>query len=135
MRFIFIRERFSIIPFFMMNLHALTYRTIITGKCSFKEKYNLYCPGCGATRALNKLLHLQIISSFLSNPIVVVSVIIMLFFLLLRIFENKKGQRKHRNYKIRLIALIGMLLFWTLFAVLRNLLLVYFGYDYLGDIL
>lgn len=118
----------------MMKLYTIIEKLLNGHGCSFKYKYHYYCPGCGATRALYELLHFNITSSYLSNPIVITLIIYGLFLFVLRIFENRHDKRNHRNYKLRAKISLGVLLFWLLFAVFRNLLLMYCGYDYLGDI-
>jgi hypothetical protein len=41
--------------------------------CVFHELTGLYCPGCGATRAVHHLLHGEIAAAFAMNPLLVVS--------------------------------------------------------------
>ena len=42
--------------------------------CLFYRLTNLYCPGCGSTRALHNLLHGDVVAAFDMNPLLVVSI-------------------------------------------------------------
>lgn len=102
--------------------------------CFFKEITHLYCPACGGTRAVRALLHLDLAQSFLCNPIVLYGVFMALWcaagFLAGKIF--------HRTIRICRPGLwmlyLGIIIFFG-HAVIRNIAVYQFGYDYLGDLL
>ena len=54
----------------------------LTGYCYFMRLTGIYCPGCGATRALFCLLRGKIAESMLANPIVFFSACVLLIFYL-----------------------------------------------------
>ena len=119
----------------LMNKIKILIGRLLNGECcSFKNKYGLYCPGCGATRALYRLVHLQIVESVLSNPVVILAVIDMVILIVLRVGEGINGKGKRRNYGVRAKVLKISLLIWIIFAIVRDGILVIMGYDYLGDI-
>lgn len=125
---IFIGIIFTII-FNIFNLEI----TLSPIPCIINSKFHLYCPGCGGTRALNSLIKLSLLDSFLCHPIVLYLVLVFLYyytktviFLLL-----KKGYPKfHINYLILYIGLSIIILNF----LLKNILSIYFNLDYLGDI-
>ena len=103
------------------------------GRCEFSKVFHLYCPGCGGTRAIQYLLHGKILSSLLSNPIPINTAV-----LVLRIwsalghnvlFPKKKEWKIMHQWEMWgiLVVVIG-------FFVLRNLALVFFGWDFTGDL-
>ena len=47
--------------------------------CSFHSFTGLYCPGCGATRALHQLLHGNFTGAFGFNPLVVISLPFLIY--------------------------------------------------------
>ena len=49
--------------------------------CWIYEKFGIYCPGCGCTRALVNLFQGNIIKSLYYNPTVLYTVIILIFYL------------------------------------------------------
>lgn len=46
-------------------------KNLIIPKCIFWTKFNIYCPGCGCTRAFIEMVHFNIIQSLKYNPGVV----------------------------------------------------------------
>lgn len=102
--------------------------------CFFKEITHLYCPACGGTRAVRALLHLDLTRSFLCNPIVLYGVVMVLWCL----GGFLAGKILHRTIQICRPGLwmlyLGIILFFG-HAVIRNIAVYQFGYDYLGDLL
>lgn len=49
--------------------------------CTMYQKYHLYCPGCGGTRAFLALLHGDIIRSFCYHPFVLYAAVISFLFI------------------------------------------------------
>ena len=45
--------------------------------CLIYEKYGIYCPGCGCTRAFISLIHGKLITSIYYNPTVLYTVIVL----------------------------------------------------------
>lgn len=87
--------------------------------CQFYQITHLHCPGCGSLRALHQLTHGHVVSAFLSNPLLVVSmpVFAWLGFQKWRLSPNRSGKT----------SLIQPAFVWVilgivfLFGVLRNL--------------
>ena len=48
--------------------------------CPFSTLTGLYCPGCGATRALHALLHLDLAGAFAMNPLLVLCLPLLALF-------------------------------------------------------
>lgn len=63
-------------------------------ECIIYNKFGIYCPACGCTRAITSLYNLDIISSIKYNPAVIYSVIIIGIYIITHtlqiIFRNKK---------------------------------------------
>lgn len=57
------------------------YLTDLWGECVLLEKYQIYCPGCGGTRAIKELLRRHFIKSFWYHPFVLYAVLISGVFL------------------------------------------------------
>lgn len=51
--------------------------------CPFRALTGLQCPGCGSTRALHQLLHGHPLVAFELNPLIVVAIPLLAFFLVL----------------------------------------------------
>lgn len=85
-------------------------------RCMFHQLTGLYCPGCGATRALSAMLHGDIKSSLHNN--------LLLFPLLalIALMIIKPGISLKRPVAITIIAVI------LLFTILRNIPVAPFTY-------
>lgn len=102
--------------------------------CKFKETFNLYCPGCGGSRSLAHLLKFDFYSSFLSYP----PMALFLFFFIdinLRAVMSviRDDKRALSDFNLNWLILIPAVI--LAHFVIRNILLLVFGFDYLGDIL
>ncbi len=101
--------------------------------CMFAVVTHLYCPGCGGTRAIKSLLDFHFIESFLYNPLVLVSGLVCAYFYIGAIIT-----RIRRNDKV--YAPFNEWLLWFILIVLganviiRNILLAFWGIDYIGDL-
>ena len=106
------------------------------GACKFSQTLHLYCPGCGGTRAVKHLLHFDLVRSFLSHPIPIYAGILLLriWVALLHnaLFCRQPSGKSHWKLFYQwemwtiLVVVIG-------FFILRNVALVVFKCDYLGD--
>ena len=103
-------------------------------KCSMVENLHIYCPGCGGTRSVYALLHLDIISSIRYNIVVPFGIFVFLFYDIRAIISVvKKEENLFEKQKFILVyVFIGILL---INFVVRNILLWGFGIDLIGDFL
>ena len=101
--------------------------------CILHDIVHIYCPGCGGTRAFQALLDFNFIHSFLANPLVIFILIIFLYFyfgILITILKNNgKKYFKFGNWII-----YGFVIIFIFTGIVRNVLMVSNGYDYLGDL-
>ncbi len=98
-------------------------------KCSFYEMTNLYCPGCGGTRAVSSLLKLNVLSSFKYNAIVPIGFSIFLFYdvkILKSILKNDMSFFDNHKY----IPVLFFVFFLVLYFIVRNVFLI-FGIDFM----
>lgn len=97
--------------------------------CMFSLVMHLYCPGCGCTRAAEALLRFDLLASLAANPTVLLGGCLLLYYEIRLFLFMKRG-------KDRAPSLLPAVIFFgcfTVYAVLRNVLLVYFQIDPLGD--
>ena len=98
------------------------YKIIRSMPCFFKEVTHFYCSACGGTR------------SVICNPTVVYTGVIFLW-CIAGWMVKKLTAREMKSMKPRLWMLIlGVCIFFG-YAVIRNILVYQFGYDYLGDLI
>ena len=101
-------------------------------ECSFHAKHQLYCPGCGGTRAAIALLRGEILESLRYNPITLLLIIDVALMTIIDLVK-KLSNGKYVFSRIRLIYNVAFLIFIVIYFVLRNYLLVTYGIDWVGD--
>jgi hypothetical protein len=89
--------------------------------CIFYKVTNLYCPGCGSTRACDALIEGRLSNAFGYNPLFIVCLPLVFFFLLrsvwLGIVKNEVFEVHHRYSKYLLVLAIVI----VAYGVARNL--------------
>ncbi len=114
----------------------LTHNAVSEGEelisCFFKESFHLYCPGCGGSRSLLALLRLDIVGSFILFPALSVSVIILIC-LYIRVFISflKNDEKYIMGFHLNSLIIIPVII--ILNFIIRNILLLFFGIDLIGD--
>ena len=99
--------------------------------CPFKRVFFLYCPGCGGTRAVEALLRGDLLTSVRSNPVVVWGLVLCIWQYIRMV--RSYIRRDRACFRIPSWSWISVIVIILTFFVVRNLLLVFAGYDYLGD--
>jgi hypothetical protein len=87
--------------------------------CPFHALTHLLCPGCGGTRALYQLLHLNFTEAMHYNALVAVATPL---FLMWFAFWYYSAMRHHRSPDFRMsrAVMVGLCVVVVLFAVARN---------------
>ncbi len=101
--------------------------------CGIKYFFHLYCPGCGGTRAVDCFLHGQLIRSFLYHPVIVYIAVFFFSYYIPATLRMFGIIRKKINDMIYVWILVGLLVLIILNVVLRNVLMINCGLDYIGD--
>lgn len=102
--------------------------------CYVKENFHIYCPGCGGSRGLRAFLQLDFLSSFILFPAIdIAAVLVIGYDIRLLISLIKKDTSYTDNYRFFPFILIPIVI--LLNFVIRNILLICFGIDYIGDII
>lgn len=102
--------------------------------CIMLATCHLYCPGCGGTRAFFAFMQGHIWASLMYNPAVVLGVILILY------YEVKVGyiiwrDQEQAKYKGSLVPVCLYIGFILIYAIIRDVALVKYGVDWLGNIL
>ena len=108
--------------------------TIFSSECCIKTQFRIYCPGCGGSRATIALLQGDIIQSLKYNPIVLLFLIDILLLTFIELYRCTKKER-FAFLQLRYAYNVCFLVFFVIFFVWRNYLLLVLGVDVLGDIL
>ena len=89
--------------------------------CPFHRLTGLYCPGCGATRALHHLLHGRVAAAFDLNPLLIVSLPWILYVMFVSAARTIRPGSFPRRRPISLRGIWTIVVVAVTFAVLRNL--------------
>ena len=101
-------------------------------RCFLHDRLFLYCPLCGGTRAVSELLQFRFMEALSYNSFVVLVVFLLLvgdILLWIRAIRGKSSLLRVPGWFW--IALVTVML---LYGVLRNLLMIFGGYDPVGDL-
>lgn len=101
--------------------------------CICKSNLSIYCPGCGGSRSLLYLLRFDFLKSFIYFPALILCAIIILDVdvrAVISFIKNDSAALEKFNLNI-LISIPAVII---LNFLIRNILL-FFGIDYIGDVL
>ncbi len=102
--------------------------------CFFPKYLHLYCPGCGGTRAINYLLEGKVVESVLANPVPVCAIPVMFRVWGALLYNSVYGYKKKLFLIFSNPEIWGVFAAFILYGIVRNVLLVAFHIDYLGDL-
>lgn len=105
----------------------------MNGPCVLHTLFNLYCPGCGGTRAISALLHGQFIDSFICHPLVPYTAIIGGWFLISQLIERISKHRIKIGLRYRDIYLWIALGIVVMNFIVKNALLLIWHVDLLAS--
>lgn len=103
--------------------------------CAMNAFFHIYCPGCGGTRALDYLLHGRLLMSLGCHPVILYLVLLFLSYFIPATYTyviKRNGSKYYRFHPWTLYLLLAIILGSF---VLRNVLLIVFHYDFIGDCL
>jgi hypothetical protein len=101
-------------------------------RCVLHDRLFLYCPLCGGTRAIGALLSLDLAAAFRYNAFVtllVLAAICLDLVVLVRLLFKKQVL-----LRIPAWVWVALAVLMLLYAVLRNWLMISFGFDPAGDL-
>lgn len=117
---------------FAVAVFAYLYALRIAGLplfCYTSRLLHLYCPGCGMSRATEALLAGDLAGSLIAHPFVLLFAAFAMYYEVTLLLHARGGCRPSpRPAVVYAFGLLG-------FAILRNLLLILFHVDPLGDLI
>lgn len=102
-------------------------------RCFFPAFLHLYCPGCGGTRAVRFLLKGELVSSFLAHPLIPYLLFIYLQCLGMSVYDVFIDKSGKWHVKVFMWQIWGILVIVLGTFLVRNLLMLAFGIDFLGE--
>ena len=100
--------------------------------CPLHQLLHLYCPFCGGTRVLSALPRLDFGAAISANPLVFLLIPLFLFFdlrALIRLLGKEEAP-----FRLPPLLIPAVLSAFLVYGIIRNLLLLIWGIDPLGDL-
>lgn len=88
--------------------------------CLFHEITGLLCPGCGITRMIVSISHLDFVSAFYYNPVIFVSSPLILYFVI-RLYISWLTSKPYKLNLFENILLYMIIATLIIFGIIRNL--------------
>ena len=108
------------------------YHLIPSIPCFVYAFFNVYCPGCGGTRALFALFHGEVLHSLIYNPAILLGVVLILYYEAGAVITLIRRNGKIYFYQ-KPSLLYAYLAIVIVFALIRNWLLIAFQIDLVKD--
>lgn len=99
--------------------------------CPLHDILHVYCPVCGGSRAVFAILRFDFPTAFRLNPPVLLSFPVLLFYYVKALIAFIRGGPF--SYRVPCGWTIALLSLFVVFFVVRNVLLIGFGFDPAGD--
>lgn len=107
------RKKIGIFFLILIAYYAIFSIFHIAIPCPIYKITHFYCPGCGLTRMLFALIHLDIYQAFRYNPLVF---ILLIIFLLIRLYELIFHKKVVVNSKFTYALLVIVIIY----GIMRN---------------
>ena len=128
-------------PFLLFNLALLGFAAAVLAYlyllrvvqlpllCYTNRLFHLYCPGCGLSRATEALLRGEVLASLTAHPFALLAVALAAY------YEIALALRACGRGRVSATPAVVFAFSLLAFALLRDLLLVFWGIDPLGDLI
>jgi hypothetical protein len=103
--------------------------------CLFHALTGYYCPGCGGTRAVEALLHGQLLRAFAYHPLVGYAACVYILFLVSHTLEKLSSHRLRIGMKCRPLWLWLALVILAANVLVRDGALFFLGIDLLDRLI
>lgn len=99
--------------------------------CFLNRYFHIYCPTCGMTRVFDSVLHLRFADAARENICILVLILLTAYFDIRAFIALLR--RENKIFKVKLVHMWIFIAFLLIHAAVRNILLIRFGIDPLGD--
>ena len=117
--------------FFIHNIDKLP---SVFARCPYYTVAHVYCPGCGGSRAFSALLRGEIFRSLICNPAVLAGALLILYYEVRSLLVIVTGNYGRYFGRVKHRLLIGYAIAILTYTALRNILLICFQIDLMGDL-
>lgn len=125
----------AVIPAWLLYRYLCAHVPFFGIPCLLHTLTGYYCPGCGGTRAVDALFHLQLLRSFVCHPLVPYTAAVYLWFMLSHTIEKASRHRMLIGMRYHPAWLWASLVILAVNVVVKNGALWLFGVDLLQMVL
>ena len=105
------------------------------GPCFLWKYFHLYCPTCGGTRSVQYFVSGRFVESLLANPAPIVMLVFYVRIWAALLYNcMSAGKQEKMVPPLTDMEAWGILIAVVVYFVVRNLLMIFFHIDYLGDL-
>ena len=122
---------FVLVPACFLYRYLCAHIPFFDMPCLLRALTGYYCPGCGGTRAVYALLHLQLLRSFCYHPLVIYAAAAYLWFMLSHTVEKLSNHRIAIGMRWNPAWLWAALVILALNVIVKDGALLLFGVDLL----
>lgn len=107
----------------LFGTYVLCHKFIIIPECIFFSKFNIYCPGCGCTRAFKSMIKFNFVQSLIYNPTVIYYTSIILLYVFTSILDMILKKDISAKINIKLLFYFGVIIL-IITCIVKNILLL-----------
>lgn len=125
---------FAVVPALLLYRYLCAHVPFFGIPCLLRTLTGYYCPGCGGTRAVYALLHLQLFRSFCYHPLVIYGAAVYLWFMVSHTIEALSRHRILVGMRYHPAWLWAALVILAVNVAVKDGALLLFGVDLLRKI-
>lgn len=107
----------------LLITYVLFHKFISIPECIFFTKFNIYCPGCGCTRAFKSMIRFNFVQSLIYNPTVIYYTSIILVYIFTSALDIILKKDISSRINIKLLFYIGIIIL-IITCMIKNILLL-----------
>lgn len=94
--------------------------------CPIRFFSGFYCPGCGSTRELHSLLHIDLYQAFRYNPALFILLPGIVFYILAKSIYFIKGIKHDPLHKVPSSVFVIIIILLVVYGIMRNIPIFYY---------
>lgn len=117
----------ALLPLLLLGVLVFIYYTFNPSQSSFflpcplKYTTDFYCAGCGSQRAIHHLMHLDVVTAFRYNPLLILTLPILVYVLILQYLNFVTGSKYRFKLFYSNVFIVVYFGIAIVYSILRNI--------------